>query len=338
VDREKRAAFIRKTESLVKPEDVTAISFLGDFNKLLPKKTQDSIMRRGTQSIPYMGFIVDPYCLFLSYEVKDLEAARALLPPGDSLAETSFCRGDPAYPMVVISAFSARTSAFIGARLEFYLIARNDATGMVSWIILDYETNTNSHDPKRGFTGYSSDPTVFAVDSSGELLVDFAARGGKASFSATADLEAGRPRELETSLWVEGNLSIDYGGELAAPSSTPFGLIFDPDMMRRAMELPVDAVKIRCNGYLAGLIDPLSPRAALFFPYSQHFVIRQGLSPAELRDEAGLSREMRTFLDAAGFKTMRGDDIRRPLLRGMAASSILNALVIIFLFIKAFFF
>lgn len=30
--------FIPKTESMVNPKDVTPISFLGDFNKYLPKK------------------------------------------------------------------------------------------------------------------------------------------------------------------------------------------------------------------------------------------------------------------------------------------------------------
>ncbi len=61
---EENRQFIRKSESLVKPQDVTTISFLGDFNKFLPKKTQHNIMLKGSRKIPYMGFIIEPYCFF----------------------------------------------------------------------------------------------------------------------------------------------------------------------------------------------------------------------------------------------------------------------------------
>ena len=80
MNRDDNRKFIRKTEALVKPQDVTAISFLGDFNKVLPKKTQHKIMVKGSRKIPYMGFIIDPYCFFLSYKIKDTQTARAMLP------------------------------------------------------------------------------------------------------------------------------------------------------------------------------------------------------------------------------------------------------------------
>jgi hypothetical protein len=125
VNKEESRIFISKTESLVKPLDVTAISFLGDFNKMLPKKTQHKIMLKGSEKIPYMGFIIDPYCVFFSFRITDRAAAQAMLPGDYELADASIFADDARHPMVIVCAFSARTSAFIGSRLEFYIIARD---------------------------------------------------------------------------------------------------------------------------------------------------------------------------------------------------------------------
>jgi hypothetical protein len=41
-------------------------------------------------------------------------------------------------------------------------------------------------------------------------------------------------RALDQRLWVEGNLSVDYGGELQQ-STKPVSLVFDPKEMQQAM-------------------------------------------------------------------------------------------------------
>ncbi len=326
--------FIIKTESLVKPKDVTAISFLGDFNRILPKKTQDSIMKKGSSRIPYMGFIVDPYCFFLAYRIKDIAAAQAMLPEGYEIAEASVFEGEEKYPMVILSAFTARTSAFIGTRLEFYLIARNKETGLVSWIISDYETNTNSHDPKNGFCGYTSEPTVFTTTPYGELLIDFKNEKRNSEFAANIDLNSGKMKQLDKALWVEGNLSVDYGGLLMDETSENFSLIFDPALMTEALEVPVDKIEFLKNTYLCDLIDCSSPESAAVFPYSQHFIIKQDLEKNSLNDESGLLTQISTFMSKTDFKTMKGDDIKKPILRSMMISSIINFGIILFLLLK----
>ena len=169
---EENRAFARKAESLTKPVDITAISFLGDFNKYLPKSVQKSIMEKGSRAVSYMGFIVDPYCFFLAYEITDTAKAKAMLSPGYELAETALFEGDKKVPTAIVSSFSVRTSVFAGMRVECYLIARNARTGLMSWIIADYETNTTSHDPKNGFCGYTCDPALFAVTPYGEVLAE----------------------------------------------------------------------------------------------------------------------------------------------------------------------
>lgn len=334
--REDNRKFIEKTESLVQPQDVTAISFLGDFNKWLPKKSQQRIMEKGNRKIPYMGFIVDPYCLFLVYRIRNREKARTLLPPEYELAETGVFEGDAKFPMIIFCAFSARTSAFIGTRLEMYIIARNRKTGLLSWIISDYETNTNSHDPKKGFCGYTAEPAVFTTTPYGELLIDIKNPHIQKGFSLHANIENGVEKKLDESLWIEGNLSVDYGGELQDPSSRNFGLIFDPRLMEKAINLPLTELEIIKNDYMNDLIQWERPESAVVFPYSQHFIIKQNLLREELMKKEDLEKQTEEFLSRTSFKTMKGDDIKKPLFRGMIISSIVNAVIILFLLLKLF--
>ncbi len=337
MDKETNRKFISRAESLVKPKDVTAISFLGDFNQILPKKMQEKAMLKGSAKIPYMGFIVDPYCLFLAYGIKDRAKAEAMLPPGYELAEASIFKGQAASPMVIIGAFSLRTSAFIGNRLEFYITARRKETGLMSWIIADYVTNTNSYDPKNCFSGYTADPAVFATTPYGELLVEFAAKASGKEFCLSANLEKGEWRELDEELWVEGNLSIDYGGELKVGSSKPFSLIFDPILMQKAWNMPAGSIEIKRNSYLDGIIDAENSRCAAVFPYSQHFIIKQDLAENAVTNGAELNRRAMDFVESPGIKAMSGDDIKKPILAGMLVSALVTYGIIIFLVLKLLF-
>ena len=321
--------FALKAESLVKPEDVTPISFLGDFNRILPPKAQETNMRRGSMMVPYMGFIVDPYCFFLAYEIKDRGAAAAMLPTGYELADARVFKDGPARPLVVVGAFAIRTSAFIGTRLEFYVIARRRDTGRLSWIIAGYETNTSTYDPKNHFSGYSADPGVLTTTPYGEVVASFRNKKSGSSFFATADLARGAWKDLDRELWVDGNWSIDYGGALKVEPSAPFSLLFDPEMMNRALEMPEDSVTVRENGYFADIIDGTRPLCAAVFPYSQHFVIKQDLEPGTVTDETRLGELVREFLDDSSFKRMSGDDLKKPIIAGLLVSGAITYGIII---------
>lgn len=334
MNRDDNREYITKIESLVKPKDVTTISFLGDFNKYLPIKVQHKLMESGNKDIPYMGFIVDPYCFFLSYEIKNEVEAAKMLPEGYELVDTAIFKGDKKRKLVILSAFSARTSAFAGVRLEIYLIARNKETGLLSWIIADYDTNTNSHDPKNGFCGYSCDKTVFTITPYGELIADFESGNPGREFSILANLNNSKFRELDEELWVEGNLSVDYGGELKDPASKNFTLIFDPVLMKEAKEIPLEDLKLEKNSFLKSILDSSKPINSAVFPYSQHFIINQRLKKGDVKDIPGLLDQIKTFIKRDGFKMMKGEDITKPLFRGIIISSILNTGLIIFLLIK----
>jgi hypothetical protein len=331
--REENRSFIKKSESLAKPRNSTAISFLGDFNKYLPKRVQQSMMRKGSGKVPYLGFIVEPYGFFASFRIRDRAAAQALLPDRYELADASMFKNGEKNPLVIISAFSTRTSAFMGMRLECYLIGRSRETGSLSWIIVDYMTNTSSHDPKNGFCGYTADPAIHATTPYGELLVDVKGSAG-GQFAVRADLYAGTMEELDEGLWVEGNMCVDYGGALKDESSAPFGLIFDPVLMAKAMRIPPGKFEIETNTFLNALIDQRRPESVAVFPYSQHFVIRQGFQAQRVAGKEGLFREIQTFLDRDGLKPMSGDDLKRPLFRGMLISFLVNLGIIVFLLVK----
>ncbi len=338
MNKETNAAFVSKTESLVKPQDVTAISFLGDFNRMLPKKTQEKIMKKGSDKIPYMGFIVDPYCTFMAYRIENPAAAQAMLPEGYDLVATSVFKDQEPCPLVIISAFSARTSAFIGNRLEIYIIARRRESGQISWIIADYLTNTNSYDPKNRFGGYDADTAVLTTTPYGEVLADFSSKKRQREFSLSVEIQKGQWRELNQSLWVEGNMSIDYGGEVKLESSKPFSLIFDPFLMSKALHMPEGSIVLGKNNFLNGVINAQAPVCSAVFPYSQHFIIKQDLEDYALKTEADLTQRIREFLSSVGFKTMSGEAIKKPLLVGMMFSALLNygiiALLLIALLLK----
>ena len=139
---------------------------------------------------------------------------------------------------------------------------------------------------------------------------------------------------MDEALWIEGNLSIDYGGFLKDPSSRNFGLIFDPILMEKAFELPPELINIEKNSYFNNLIDWNRPENIVVFPFSQHFVIKQDLIRGELLNVEDIEKQTKTFLGIKGFKTMKGEDIKKPLFMGMMVSSIVNMTIIIFLLIK----
>lgn len=107
---------------------------------------------------------------------------------------------------------------------------------------------------------------------------------------------------LDQPLWIEGNLSVDYGGRLLEPDSVPFGLIFDPGEMERALQIPLEAVTIEANTFGAGFLSP-EPLEAACFPYAQHFLTTSFPEESPIRDREGLEAALEASL-------RRGDRLR----------------------------
>jgi|GEM_PF-264691 len=331
MDRRENLEFIGRIEGLARPEDIIPISFLGDFNKILPVGAQASLMKKGSRKAPYMGFIVDPYCFFLAYEIGDLDQARSRLPEGYELAKTRVFEGDEERYLAIIGVFSARTSAFMGVRSEVYVIARNKANGRMSWIIAEYETNTNSYDPAHGFSGYTTRKAAFSTTPRGELLIDLESAVRETRISLVADLKRGRSRALSAPLWIEGNLQIDYGVGLRMGSTRPFSLIFDPESMREALDVPVDAVEVRAFSCCPSFIKGDKPVAFACFPYGQHYFIDNRHDARLAASEEDAERAAEAFIGTTDFKRMAGEDIKKPILVSMVLGAILNWGLIAFL-------
>lgn len=270
MDKENRLAFVTFTEKKVTPQKI-ATTFQGaEFLRKLPLKLQKKLMEKGAKTNPYMSFIVDPYSIFFAYEIIDTERVKNMLPSEYELLECSMFESGEKKPCMILGAFNVHTSVFSGNRVEAYIIARNKKTGLTSWLIDEYETNTISYDPGRGFIKPSARHAILTTTCLGELVLDVEGENPSHKIQAQADLKQGIFQKLDQNLWVEGNLSVDYSSELSDIHAKPFGLIFDPLEMEQAMSIPMDAISITTNEFLANLIAK-SPYEVCCFPYAQHF-------------------------------------------------------------------
>lgn len=262
--------YIKITENMVVPSKVAATTQGSAFLRKLPLGLQRYIVNRGARTNPYMSFVVEPYSVFLAFEVTDIESAEKYLPPNYSLYPSAMFNDTEKCPCAIVSAFNVHTNVFWGSRVEFYLIAENCETGLLSWIIVEYESNTHSYDPSQGFIGPSTSHSVVTTSYLGEIIVDVASSKSNNILVLTADMKNGVLTELDQRLWVEGNLSVDYGGELQQ-CTKPFSLVFDPKEMMQALKLPLNDILLCTNTFGGDFLDP-KPFEVACFPYAQHFV------------------------------------------------------------------
>lgn len=271
MDKKDLLAFIMKTETMVTPKKVATVFQGAQMMKKLPLGIQKFVMKKASQKDPDIGFIVEPYSFFMAYEILDTQEAERYLPPDYRWISASIFEETPPRPCAIIGAFNIHTSVFWGSRYEFYLIAENKKTGLLSWIILDYESNTISYDPGRGFLMPSTERSVLTTSYTGELIIDMAGKDNPSRLALSADLKTGSFRRLNERLWIEGNLSVDYAGDLNSRQAKPFGLVFDPDEMSQALKIPPESVKIRENSLGTGILSD-RPFEVCCFPYAQHFL------------------------------------------------------------------
>jgi hypothetical protein len=292
VDRSDLLRFIKSTENSISPKAVGRLYQRAEMLGRLPVSVQKWIVDRAGGDEPHIGFVVEPYSFFLAYPIEDEVAASKLLPPGYELLPTAMFEGTEPRPCGIIAAFNVHTSVFWGNRVEFYLIAENKTTGMLSWVICDYESNTISYDPGQGFSGSSTSRSVVTTSHSGEVIVDVKSERSRNHIASVASLDAASMRPLDQRLWLEGNLSVDYGGRLLDEDSVPFGLIFDPGEVERALHIPLDAVEVETNTFGDGLLAG-EPFEACCFPYAQHFQTTSFPVSSPIKDREGLERTVK---------------------------------------------
>ncbi|HSQ22223.1 MAG TPA: hypothetical protein VLQ52_05490 [Coriobacteriia bacterium] len=290
--------YIRNTEKTVVPSTVAMrVQGMGILRKL-PRWLQNRIVEHGSRTDPYMSFIVEPYAVFLAFEITDPDAAARLLPPGYRLHPSAMFADTPGRPCAIVSAFNVHTNVFWGSRVEFYLMAENAETGLLSWIIEEYESNAPSYDPSRGFTLPSTSHSVVSTSYRGEVIVDMSSEQSGNGLALVADMTHGVRTPLDQRVWVEGNLSVDYGSDLQE-STKPFGLIFDPGEMAEALKIPLGDISLCTNTFGRGVLDP-KPFEVAVFPYAQHFVTTTYPTATAMRTAEDLERAVDEMNDTLG--------------------------------------
>lgn len=259
------------TENLINPIEVGAIHYKQKFLHFLPKFLQRKIVISAGKKASRMGFVVEPYAMFLFYKVADPKKANKLLPRGFRLVKTTcFTDGKPEY-LAIASIFRLHTSAFWGARSELYLIAENKETGLLSWVILDYISDTLSYDHKNGLRAPEASTAIVATTCEGKFIANIKQKKTQRRIACEADLNNHKMQPLDERLWIEGNTSIAYGSELSDGDGDLFSLTFLPREMESAWEIPLSDFKVEELSWYPEVFGGELVQVACF-PYAQHML------------------------------------------------------------------
>ncbi len=265
-----KESFIKGVEKLINPVEVGTLHFIQYFNKFVPKCILTKMLSSTGKKTPYMGFVVEPYSTFLFYEIKDIEFAKSFLPDNFVLEKSKiFVDDEPKY-MCIFGCINAHTSGFIGSRVECYIIAKNLDTNMTSWIIIDYDTNTITYDPKNILQDPNVKSCVVTTDYTGHIFVDMTNDNSR-SLIFDAYISDSKFKNLDQKLWIDGNLSIAYGTTKSNDDPGLFSLIFNVDEFKKALDIDMTNVNIVKNNWFENLFYD-KPIKVACFPYAQHFL------------------------------------------------------------------
>jgi hypothetical protein len=296
----KKFYFTKGVEKLIEPINVGSLHFMQFFNNLMPKSIQNKLVESSSKKIPYMGFVVEPYSYFLCYEIDDIERAKSLIPDNFELIKTKIFEDDKPKYYCIFGCINAHTSAFWGSRVEFYIIAEDKTTGLLSWIIIDYDSNTISHDKKNGLKNPSSNKSVMTTNYDGTLLVEVIRNDNSRKLIFESDITKGKMTSLDQRLWLEGNLSIGYGRSISKNDPYIFSLKFDPKEVEQALKIPAESFNLEINSWFPGLFKE-KPAQLVCFPYAQHFISDSPGHSSQLKNKGDLI----TAIDSVEFNKIK---------------------------------
>jgi len=324
--------FIANVESLIDPMQIGDLLFFQGFKRLMPRWLFKRLLARTARKTPYMGFVIEPYCLFLFFKLKDIERARAMLPERFELVPSAIFAGDEPAHYLGMGIFNTRASAFFGTRLESYLIARDRQTGLISWIFIDILSNTLISLPAAGIADPNCQRCVFTTTSKGEIVLDIEEAASGRRLALKARLEGGRMRGLDQPLWINGNNSIGFSRELGGQGLAPFAVIFDPAEVEKAIDLPTSSIELLHNDLFPGLADS-TPCQAVCFPFAQHYIADSPGCRTYVADEAEMVRIYDQIAGMRGMRTFSARTIKRLFLTGTALSALACGVLLAFLII-----
>ncbi len=311
--------FIKGIEGLINPMEVSNLLFFQKIKRLLPPFIMKRLLFRASKNTPYIGFVIEPYSLFLFFKLRDIEYAKSMLPDRYELAKTKlFADEEPDYYMGVGN-LSTRASTFWGTRQESYLIATDKKTGLLSFIFIDILSNTLIALPTKGIADPNCKKAVFTTSSKGEVYLDIEEEKTNRKLRFNGSIKRGKIRKLDQSLWLMGNTSIAHSKDLAGGDYNPFAVIFDPSEVEEALDIPTEDIRIAENTLFPGLANPEISKVVCF-PFAQHYIADSPGCYTTFKDRNDLISKYNEMADSEKFKTFSARTIVKQISLGIAVS------------------
>jgi hypothetical protein len=327
---ENEEKFIKGVESLINPMEVSNLLFFQKLKGLLPPLIMKRLLNRASINTPYIGFVIDPYSLFLFFRLSNIEYAKSLLTDRYELAKTRlFTDDEPDYYMG-IGNLNTRASTFWGTRQEAYLIATDKKTGLLSFIFIDILSNTIIALPTKGIADPNCKRAIFTTSSKGELFLDIQEDRTNRKLLLTGSIKRGKMRRLDQSLWLMGNTSVGHSKKYASGDNNPFAVIFDPAEVFEALDIPPEDICITENTLFPGLAHPEISRV-ICFPFAQHYIADSPGCYTTLKDRNDLVSKYNEITNYKGLKTFSARTIVKQLFIGIAVSLLIAVLLILIL-------
>ncbi|MBR3324262.1 hypothetical protein IKG24_01845 [Candidatus Saccharibacteria bacterium] len=264
--------FAKGVEKLVDPMMVGKTHYLQTKLKKLPVCLQKKIIKSHTKKVQRMPFVVEPYCSFFFYRIPDPTKVEKFMPEGFRPARSAAFTDDREEYYGIVSMFRIHTNVFWGARAEYYLVAENEKTGLLSWVMMDYISDTISYDEKSGLKSPDIKNAVMTTTCEGDFLCDMETADKKKYIKADFNLKNAKIRPLNQRLWIEGNTSIAYGPRAGEEDGDLFSLTFFPEEMQEALDIPLKDVKeAKVASDTAGKFGAILDKV-VSFPYAQHML------------------------------------------------------------------
>jgi hypothetical protein len=310
--------------------EVSDLLFLQKLKGLLPSFMMKRLLLRASKNTPYIGFVIEPYSLFLFFKLKDIDWAKSMLTDRYELTKTRFFADDEPDYYFGVGNLGTRASSFWGTRQESYLIATDKQTGLLSFIFIDILSNTLIAEPSKGVANPNCKKAFFTTNSKGEVFLDIQEEKTKRMLSLTGSIKNGKMRKLYQPLWLMGNTSISYSKDLGKGDDNPFAVIFDPAEVDEALDIPPEDIRIIDNTLFPGLAEPEISKAVCF-PFAQHYIADSPGCYTSVKDRNDLIGKYNEYADFGKFKTFSPRTIVKQLYIGIAVSILIAVLLFLVL-------
>lgn len=327
-----RKKFAEEIEKMIDPIDVGTIHFMETYAKIVPVSLLNKILKGGSKENSYMGFVVEPYSFFLCYRLRDLEFAKKLIPDNYRLIKTKIFENDIPDYYCIFGSFNVHTSAFWGTRMEFYIIAENIDTGLLSWVIVDYDTNTITYDDKRGLFPGNTSECIFTTTCDGDIILNIKNDDENRELIVDGNLTGGVSEKIDQRLWLEGNISVTYGRNLSNNEGNPFAVLFDEKEVESAVNVSDLDFNVKANTWFPGLFED-KPNKIVYFPFAQHFLADSPGHYSNIPSTVKL-KELYENVNFDNIPSYSSKSLKKHFLIGQISSTIIIIILVILLIIK----